>query len=107
MTESKHPPPAPEGISFRDCGVDSRGRLQPQGREGTGQYMRLIQCVMGHCLQAASLEFKAALTDLGCAFYISCAGGLEMQKWGVFICFVLVVGVESLTSAGAVTKSIY
>lgn len=64
---------------------------------------------MGHCLQAASLEFKAALTDLGCAFYISCAGGLEMQKEGegAFICFVLVVGGESLTSAGAVTKSIY
>lgn len=37
---------------------------------------------MGHCLQAASLEFKAALTDLDCAFYISCAGGLEMQKGG-------------------------
>lgn len=70
--------------------------------------MRLTQCVMGHCLQAASLESKAALTDLGCAFYISCAGGLEMQKGrGAFICFVLVVGGESWTSAGAVTKSIY
>jgi hypothetical protein len=44
--------------------------------------------VMVHCPPAASLEFKATLTDLGCVPLHSCAEVPEMQK-GTFICFVL------------------